>query len=174
MQDVVRFVGEGIRADVGSGSETRIKESHIEIPDPRWEDAGDSKDCDSEKSDDLVNSDELVKSYLALAVVLFVYPQLDAIRHQGDEDQDRLRKAVRKIFTSFGIEIGRAQEPGVAEIPLMWRIDKRADRTGEGSALRLISTQTLADYLLQNLKTQFPYSQPEKWFDGRLEPWLSI
>lgn len=136
--DIIRFVGEGLRAETESEDVRRsdgLKE--------RW-----GKGLDE-------RAKGLTLSYLALAVVLQVYPQLEALGSSSSREENRLLKAIRHIFTAIHQE-GNA-------LPMV-----RVAKVENGYQLQ--SDLQIGEFLYRNLQTRFPHQAPG-WKD-ELDPWL--
>jgi len=129
--DLLRFVGEGLRAGIDHDklrkSSVKIQASHSN---KRW-------------------AENLTLSYLALAVVLQVYPQLEALEVNTGGEKNRLLQAVRHIFASFHQDFD-------AHDLLMLRVSKSTD------GYNLESDVTISEFLFRNLQTRFPH-QVEGW-----------
>lgn len=129
VKDVIRFVGEGIR---GGRGESLMKGSlDVSVPNKaKW----------AQKT--------LSLSYLALATVLQIFPQLEALGMAGGQQKDTLDQAVKHIFDTFDSDIDYDSH----EL-LMLRIKKGGD--GENK-YRLDSEETIAEFLFRNLENRFP------------------
>jgi hypothetical protein len=132
--DVIRFVGEGIRTEAKDESLDRSDDLEDDSP---WD-----------NMDDL--AEKLTLSYLALAAVLQVFPQLEALEMGTQQDQNKLFQAVLHIFEAFHED---------HEDKLVMLRVKRED-----GSYTLESEETIGEFLFRNLKTRFP-RQAESWKD---------
>ena len=139
--DVIRFVGEGIRTEAKDESLDRSDDLEDDSP---WD-----------NMDDL--AEKLTLSYLALAAVLQVFPQLEALEMGTQQDQNKLFQAVLHIFEAFHED---------HEDKLVMLRVKRED-----GSYTLESEETIGEFLFRNLKTRFP-RQAESWKD-ELDKYLS-
>lgn len=139
--DVIRFVGEGIRTEAKGDSLDRSDDLEKGAP---WDDM-----------DDL--AEKLTLSYLALATVLQVFPQLEALEMGTQQDQNKLFQAVLHIFEAFHEDHG--------DKLVMLRVKR------ENGSYTLESEEKIGDFLFRNLKTRFP-RQAKNWKD-KLEMYLS-
>jgi hypothetical protein len=130
--DLLRFVGEGLRAGIEHDKlrKRAVKGQTSNRKNTKW-------------------AENLTLSYLALAVVLQVYPQLEALEVNTGGGKNRLLQAVRHIFASFH------QNFDPDEL-LMLRVSK------SDSEYRLESDETISEFLFRNLQTRFPH-QAEGW-----------
>lgn len=98
IKDVIRFVGEGMRSP-GSGDERHVDYRTIE---------------DDLKQNNTVHRDKvaemLVLSYLALALVLQVFPQLESLEQSGSNGENKLKEAVKHIFWAMHAEVDPSNE----------------------------------------------------------------
>jgi hypothetical protein len=141
--DVIRFVGEGIRFG---------KEKHkLKKDDELWDDIGGRRKIGK-------LAENLTLSYLALATVLQIFPQLEALGMGADREQDTLRQAIRHIFEAF--QVGKTYDP-----LLMLRVRREDDK------YILESRDTIAEFLFENLQTRFP--QQAKDWRGDLDEYFS-
>jgi MoxR-like ATPase len=129
--DLLRFVGEGLRAEIHQGKlqKTAVKDqaSHSNA---EW-------------------AKNLTLSYLALGVVLQVYPQLEALEVNTGGEKNRLLQAIQHIFNSF-------HQGFSADKLLMLRVSK------SDNGYKLESDETISEFLFRNLQTRFPH-QAEGW-----------
>ena len=133
VKDIISFVGEGIRGGKGE----RLQKSSLDV------DLSGSKAKWAQKT--------LSLSYLALATVLQIFPQLEALGMTGDQQEDTLDQAVEHIFDAFHSDIEFAPDQ-----LLMLRVKKGGDQEG----YRLDSKETIAEFLFRNLENRFPkYAQ---------------
>jgi hypothetical protein len=139
--DVIRFVGEGIRTEAKGESLDRSDDLEEDSP---WNDM-----------DDL--AEKLTLSYLALASVLQIFPQLEALEMGTQQEQNKLFQAVLHIFEAF-------HEDHEDKLVML-----RVKRENENYTLE--SEETIGDFLFRNLKTRFP-RQAETWEDD-LNKYLS-
>lgn len=140
IKDVIRFVGEGMRAP-GSGKERWVDFRTIE------EDKLPLKlnnDVDRDKVAEM-----LVLSYLALALVLQVFPQLESLEQSGTGGDNKLQDAIKHIFWSMHVEVDSSSDLR------MLRIAKN-DEDPSFKERVLKSDQTIAQFLFENLKTRLP------------------
>lgn len=143
IRDVIRFVGEGIRFG---------KEKHkLKKDDELWANIGKRRKIGK-------LAENLTLSYLALATVLQIFPQLEALGMGADRKQDRLRQAIRHIFEAF--QVGKDYDP-----LLMLRVRREDDK------YILESRDTIAEFLFENLQTRFP--QQAKDWRGDLDEYFS-
>jgi MoxR-like ATPase len=138
--DLLRFVGEGLRAGIDHDKlrKNAVKGQTSNRKNTKW-------------------AENLTLSYLALAVVLQVYPQLEALEVNTGGGKNRLLQAIRHIFASFH------QNFDPDEL-LMLRVSK------SDSEYKLESDETISEFLFRNLQTRFPH-QAEGWrreLDGYL------
>lgn len=129
-KDVVRFVGEGLRSGVGNRkidySEEALSVSPSTRGGPAW-------------------AKNLTLSYLALAIVLQVYPQLEALAMGTTQEENQLLAAVRHIFWALNID----------KKDLMLRIS-----SSENGGYEMGSDETIAEFLFRNLEKRFPHQAP--------------
>lgn len=128
--DVVRFTAEGLR---------RREQEVI-----HWGEGGNNGHWRSEVAK------QVALSYVALGVVLSVYPQLEALDDAGH--QDRLAQAVRFIFKTLTGDPGGKEE---APVPC-WRV-VRPD--SGGTPFQLEQEGTLAEFLWRELVKRFPHQE---------------
>jgi len=88
VKDVIRFVGEGIRGGKGKRLQKTSLDVDVSVSKAKW----------AQKT--------LSLSYLALATVLQIFPQLEALGMTGDQQRDTLDQAVGHIFGAFHSDIG--------------------------------------------------------------------
>jgi MoxR-like ATPase len=124
--DIIRFVGEGIRTEEKDKPLDRSDDLEDDAP---WDDM-----------DDL--AEKLTLSYLALATVLQIFPQLEALEMGTQQDQNKLFQAVLHIFEAFHKD---------HEDELVMLRVKRED-----GSYTLESEEMIGDFLFRNLKTRFP------------------
>lgn len=138
VQDVIRLVGEGMRS-VGSENENR----HVDFREIGNKLPSDGNGVKRDKTAEM-----LVLSYLALALVLQVFPQLESLEQSGVGDNNELKKAIKHIFWSMHVEV----DPG-SELRML-----RIAKSDEGSKYERVlkSDQTIAEFLFENLKTRLP------------------
>jgi len=139
--DIIRFVGEGIRTEEKDKPLDRSDDLEEGAP---WDDM-----------DDL--AEKLTLSYLALATVLQVFPQLEALEMGTQQEQNKLFQAVLHIFEAFHEDHG--------DKLVMLRVKR------EDGSYTLESEEKIGDFLFRNLKTRFP-RQAKNWKD-ELEKYLS-
>jgi len=132
--DLLRFVGEGLRAG--------IEHKGLEKPQVLW-------DKVSANRSSTEWAENLTLSYMALGVVLQVYPQLEALEVNARYEGDQLLSAIQHMLTSFH----RNFDP--SEL-LMLRVSKGED------GYKLESDETVSEFLFRNLETRFPH-QVESW-----------
>jgi hypothetical protein len=128
--DAIRFVGEGLRASNPS----------ILI------DSGDSL---------AEVAEALVLSYLAIAVVLFVFPQLESVALTSDGHEDVLKQAVQHIRTALRVDHAKKK---LAE-PRLYRVapSETGKSTGEQNlVLELKPAGSIDAYLMRELIKRFP------------------
>lgn len=119
--DIIRFVGEGLRssdADNKNIEEAESKESDEVVP----------------KTDPKTIKKELVNSFLAMGLVLNVFPQLDALTGESK----RFKDAILCMLGAF-------------EEDAFWYIE----RNNENEKLVLRKNDTCRDYLLRELNRQY-------------------
>ena len=155
VKDVIRFAGEGMRSP-GSGDERYVDFRTIQedyLPG--------RQNVDRDKVAEM-----LVLSYLALALVLQVFPQLESLEQSGRNGENKLIKAIKHIFCSMHVEVDAGNELR------MLRIDKSGDDSKYDRVLR--SEQTIAEFLFENLKTRLP-NLDAGWLRSELvrEGWIS-
>lgn len=108
--DIIRFVAEGLRADTfGAGSKGK------------WNLVGFNEENNIRAKD---AAEELALSYLAMALVLAVFPQLDALRN----DVDRFRRAIEHILWTFGDRNMRQIEKSGDDADLQFELQKNPKR----------------------------------------------
>jgi MoxR-like ATPase len=135
--DVIRFVGEGIRTETEEEKESLQRSDELDNESP-WDDMRDL-------------ARRLTLSYLALATVLQIFPQLEALGMGSQQEENKLSQAIQHIFEAF---YSRKNYDG--ENLKMLRV-KRED----GDYI-LDSEGTIAQFLFRNLKNRFP-QQAEDW-----------
>ena len=124
--DLIAFVGEGLR----TGSDNTVAD-HTAIKKLRYQ-------------NDLlpIIAEDLALSYLALGIVLMVFPQLEALSFTAhDLENGKLIHAVRRIFWSFNVS---------RNTPHMLRIE------GDDDGYNLSTDKTIDEFLLDELKARFP------------------
>ena len=138
IKDIIRFVGEGLRAP-GPGDKRKVDCSTIAENLPNS-----SGNVDRDKASEILSL-----SYLALAIVLQIFPQLESVGLNQGGEEGKLLQAVHHIFESIHIGVDSGKE-----LPML-RIAKNHE--GEGHEDRILSSdQTIAAFLFENLKTRLP------------------
>ncbi len=127
--DVIRFVGEGVR----TGNDPNLSKPES------------IKEKVSSRNYNTDWAENLTLSYLALATVLQIFPQLEALGMGSGQDKDKLFQSVSHIFDSFHADYS-------PEKLLMLRVEKKDDE------YVLSSEETIAEFLLRNLENRFPQS----------------
>jgi len=162
VRDIIRFVGEGLRSSGKKEREVdyRYLQNQEDISLPTS--SGTTVDRDKV-------AEMLSLSYLALALVLEIFPQLESLEQEAYGEEDKLLKAIKHIFTS--IHKGGNDKSRTLH---MIRIAKNDDDQDKYEDRILESDRTIAEFLFENLKTRLP-----KLDAGRLrselvdEGWLS-
>lgn len=145
IKDVIRFVGEGIRA-------------------PNVDDDKRAVDCataknvlpelSNKKTDRKATAEILTLSYLSLALVLEIFPQLESLARGQDTGESALIQAIKHIFFSLHKDdSGKVRKS--ASLPML-RIKKNDDSDNSEWESILKSDQTIAQFLFENLKTRLP------------------
>ena len=138
IKDVIRFVGEGMRSP-GSGDERYVDFRTIE---------GDKLPRKQNADRDKV-AEMLVLSYLALALVLQVFPQLESLEQSSSNGENKLKEAVKHIFRAMHVEVDAGNELRMLRIA-------RSDDDSTYRERVLKSDKTIAQFLFENLKTRLP------------------
>jgi len=125
--DVIRFVGEGMR----TGDDPDLKKP--DILQEKIKGTRSTKEW----------AKNLTLSYLALATVLQIFPQLEALGMGDGQDKDKLSQAVNHIFDAFHLDYE-------SEKLLMLRVEKNDDE------YVLKSEETISEFLSHNLDNRFP------------------
>jgi len=133
--DVIRFVGEGIRAETQEEKESLKRSDELDNDSP-WEDM-----------EDLAR--KLTLSYLALATVLQIFPQLEALGMGSEQEENKLSQAIQHIFDAFYSHYD-------GDDLKMLRVKR------ENGDYMLDSEGTIAQFLFRNLQTRFP-QQASEW-----------
>ena len=141
--DVVRFVGEGLRS--GTNKNNLIIQDKIK----------------HRFTNPVHRAKVLTLSYLSLAVVLQIFPQLEALALGTDRSESKLGNAVVHIFSSLH---NADDDVASNELPML-----RVAKNDESYILQ--SDQTIGEFLYQNLLTRFP-EYGEQWFQERIGEWL--
>ena len=161
--DIIRFVGEGIRAPTDEVNLRRSKELR-QLDKKKYRlDGPKKKKSDSDERRPLSSLEKrsrvLVLSYLALGMVLQVFPQLEALSMNTSRDQNPLISAIEHIFDSIHIGVKEKDK-----LPML-----RVTKSETGYELEV--DQTIAEFLFQNLRKRFPHQAP-KWH-SHLSEYLS-
>lgn len=144
VRDIIRFVGEGLRSSGKKEREVDYRylqdQEDISLPTS----SGTTVDRDKV-------AEMLSLSYLALALVLEIFPQLESLEQEAYGEEDKLLKAIKHIFTSIhkgGNDKSRKLH--------MIRIAKNDDDQDKYEDRILESDRTIAEFLFENLKTRLP------------------
>ena len=151
--DIIRFVGEGIRAPTDKVNLRRSEELK-QLDKKKYRlDGPKKKKPDSDERTPLSSLEKrsrvLVLSYLALGMVLQVFPQLEALSMNTSRDQNPLISAIGHIFDSIHIGVKEKDK-----LPML-----RVTKSETGYELEV--DQTIAEFLFQNLRKRFPHQAPE-------------
>ncbi|MCS3635891.1 MoxR-like ATPase [Salinibacter ruber] len=131
-EDVIRFVGEGIRSEIDDNNLERSEIKNWDINDGLPELAR-----------------MLTLSYLSLATVLQIFPQLEALSMGADKNKDKLTKAVLHIFRSFHLQFD-TDDLGMLRVK------------HEGERYIIKRDETISSFLFRDLKSRFPH-HAEQW-----------
>lgn len=124
--DIIRFVGEGLRAP-------DEKRNRIDIDSNDLIDRGES-------------GSHLMNSFIAMGLVMSVFPQLDAVSNEQDRFKNAIRRIIAKTFNSDDLFL-RIEEVD-SELTLKGT-EVKSNGTGQQSY------KTINEYLIQELNSQY-------------------
>ena len=153
VKDIIRFVGEGLRGEGESISgdssnlDNKFANRDYELDGPRVPD----KEKKEYKYRNKLELRErcLTLSYLALAIVLQVFPQLEAVSFSPMANSNSLQSTVRHIFESIHTGVRYPKK-----LPML--------RLTKSDKYELDANETISEFLFRNLKQQFP-GEADQW-----------